>query len=219
MDMIEALLGLIWLAVFVSSVVRGISRGLRRAEQEAARQARRRAGSGPAGFPTGWPSGGGRPLGPVIILDKGGDGEGAPSGEEGGQFESEPAHDYGAEPSSADGQWAEGQDVSDGWHGAELETEGESAYGAEPYARVRAWDASSVGGSLPAEEDDLGAVLTVASSSAGDADPWAEHDDGDGAAFDWPGSPGDWSRAALAGIVWSVVLDKPRTAPGAQPRL
>ena len=39
LDLIEAIIAIVWLMVFVSSVIRGVSRGLRRAEEEAARRA------------------------------------------------------------------------------------------------------------------------------------------------------------------------------------
>jgi hypothetical protein len=213
LDMIEALIGLIWLAVFVSSIVRGISRGLRRAEQEAARRAGRRVGSPPVGFPTQWPAGGGRQLGPVIIVDRGDDGEGASSTEEGAQLEEEPAWDYEADP--AGDHHFEAHDHDAGEAMCESEAAAEPGYVREPYEKVRAWDPTRIDGSLVAE-DDHDAGLIVASPGADGM--WAELEGDDESSLDWPDSPEGWSKAAVAGIVWSVVLDRPRTRVGTPAR-
>lgn len=208
MDMIEALIGLIWLLVFVSSVVRGISGGLRRAEQEATRRARRRAdGSGPVAFPAEWPAGSGRPLGPVVILDGGDEEEGAQRSDEGTEFEVEPAPEHEMAPSPA--EWTEGEGHGD--------PDGDFAPHDEPYARVRAWDTSRIGGSIQVDDEfDVALTVAVPDGSTGDGafagDTWAEG--GRGAAIEWPDSPERWSKAALAGIVWSAVLDRPPGVPG-----
>lgn len=240
---LEGLIGLIWLMIFVGSILRSVIQGKQRAQREAVKRAARRArglqglDSRPPGragqlrrpapgqglpdlgkqvFRTGWPIYPGQPAQPVVVTEPDMSAEEAESAEE----------------VSVEGASVEGND-RDIRH--RLRQERSEEWESE---RVRTWQIPAGAGSLGngGEAFDGFAIRrgeTLAADTDLDALGWAlddEMDPGDvGAALAAEGVEGDTVGRqlrtgigpghALAGIVWGTVLGPPRCRSQATMRM
>ena len=215
LDLIEAIIAIVWLMVFVSSVIRGVSRGLRRAEEEAARRARRASGplpqrpddeevsDAPLGLPTQWPSLPGQPMGPVVVREARGEGEGGEHEGHYGDAEAHPGQEWVSELQSL----------------PELELPrdhgGVKGRPQERLRPVKPSDGESSLGHLDGWAEELPPLEgagddfdeTGMDAPQGGSEEWSEP--ARWAPVPWAGAPADWSRSAVQGIIWSIVLESP----------